>query len=45
LPVFLYLRRRPKGRGTYPLELRAAEKTYMASVSWTYPQDQLIGRT
>ena len=24
------------------LELRSAEKTYMASVSWQYPQDQLI---
>ncbi|MBI1866970.1 MAG: P-type conjugative transfer protein TrbG [Methylocystis sp.] len=29
-------------RRTYLLELRAAEKTYMASVSWIYPQDQLI---
>jgi type IV secretion system protein VirB9 len=29
-------------RRTYHLELRATEKTYMASVSWTYPQDQLI---
>src|SRR5262249_8620762 len=27
---------------TYHLELRATEKTYMASVSWIYPQDQLI---
>jgi type IV secretion system protein VirB9 len=27
---------------TYLLELRSAEKTYMASVSWQYPQDQLI---
>jgi len=27
---------------TYHLELRSAEKTYMASVSWAYPQDQLI---
>ena len=29
-------------RRTYLLELRSAEKTYMASVSWQYPQDQLI---
>ena len=29
-------------RRTYHLELRAALKTYMAAVSWTYPQDQLI---
>jgi type IV secretion system protein VirB9 len=29
-------------RRTYHLELRATETTYMASVSWTYPQDQLI---
>lgn len=29
-------------RRTYHLELRATEKTYMASVSWQYPQDQLI---
>ncbi|MBL6938221.1 MAG: P-type conjugative transfer protein TrbG [Alphaproteobacteria bacterium] len=28
-------------RRTYHLELRSAEKTYMASVSWAYPQDQL----
>ena len=27
---------------TYHLELRSTEKTYMASVSWQYPQDQLI---
>ncbi|KTQ96357.1 conjugal transfer protein TrbG [Aureimonas ureilytica] len=27
---------------TYHLELRATERTYMASVSWQYPQDQLI---
>ena len=27
---------------TYHLELRSDEKTYMASVSWAYPQDQLI---
>ncbi|OYX83931.1 MAG: P-type conjugative transfer protein TrbG, partial [Azorhizobium sp. 32-67-21] len=26
-------------RRTYHLELRAAERTYMASVSWSYPQD------
>jgi type IV secretion system protein VirB9 len=29
-------------RRTYHLELRSADKTYMASVSWAYPQDQLI---
>ena len=29
-------------RRTYHLELRSAEKTYMASISWAYPQDQLI---
>jgi len=29
-------------RRTYHLELRATPQTYMASVSWTYPQDQLI---
>ncbi len=29
-------------RRTYHLELRAGVATYMASVSWTYPQDQLI---
>jgi type IV secretion system protein VirB9 len=29
-------------RRTYLLELRSAEKIYMASVSWQYPQDQLI---
>lgn len=29
-------------RRTYHLELRATPATYMASVSWTYPQDQLI---
>jgi type IV secretion system protein TrbG len=29
-------------RRTYHLELRSTEKTYMASVSWAYPQDQLI---
>jgi len=29
-------------RRTYHMELRAGEKTYMASVSWQYPQDQLI---
>jgi type IV secretion system protein VirB9 len=27
---------------TYHLELRSTEKTYMASVSWQYPRDQLI---
>jgi P-type conjugative transfer protein TrbG len=29
-------------RRTYHLELRSTEKTYMASVSWVYAQDQLI---
>ena len=29
-------------RRTYHLELRSTEKTYMASVSWLYPEDQLI---
>ncbi|WP_454885905.1 P-type conjugative transfer protein TrbG [Sphingomonas oryzagri] len=29
-------------RRTYHLELRATPATYMASVSWRYPQDQLI---
>lgn len=29
-------------RRTYLLELRSTEKTYMASVSWQYPHDQLI---
>ena len=29
-------------RRTYHLELRSAERTYMASVSWRYPEDQLI---
>jgi P-type conjugative transfer protein TrbG len=29
-------------RRTYHLELRSTERTYMASVSWIYPQDQLI---
>ena len=29
-------------RRTYHLELRSTEKTYMASVSWMYPQDELI---
>jgi type IV secretion system protein TrbG len=27
---------------TYHLELRSTDRTYMASVSWLYPQDQLI---
>jgi P-type conjugative transfer protein TrbG len=27
---------------TYHIELRSTDKTYMASVSWQYPQDQLI---
>lgn len=29
-------------RRTYLLELRSTKKTYMASVSWQYPEDQLI---
>lgn len=29
-------------RRTYHVELRATPKTYMASVSWIYPQDELI---
>lgn len=29
-------------RRTYHMELRSAERTYMASVSWSYPQDALI---
>ncbi len=29
-------------RRTYFLELRSTDKTYMASVSWQYPEDQLI---
>ena len=29
-------------RRTYLLELRSTETTYMASVSWQYPEDQLI---
>jgi type IV secretion system protein TrbG len=29
-------------RRTYHLELHSDQKTYMASVSWAYPQDQLI---
>jgi type IV secretion system protein VirB9 len=29
-------------RRTYHLELHSGEKTYMASVSWAYPQDQLF---
>ncbi|MGA7714059.1 MAG: P-type conjugative transfer protein TrbG [Rhizomicrobium sp.] len=29
-------------RRTYHLELRSVETTYMASVSWAYPQDQLF---
>lgn len=29
-------------RRTYHLELNSTEKTYMASVSWQYPHDQLI---
>ena len=29
-------------RHTYHLEMRSTEKTYMASVSWIYPQDELI---
>ncbi|QUD90142.1 P-type conjugative transfer protein TrbG [Phenylobacterium montanum] len=29
-------------RRTYHLELRSDQRTYMAAVSWRYPQDQLI---
>jgi type IV secretion system protein TrbG len=29
-------------RRTYHLELRSDEKTYMASVSWSYPRDEII---
>jgi type IV secretion system protein VirB9 len=29
-------------RRTYHLEMRSSEKTYMASVSWTYPESQLL---
>mgnify|MGYP002778153186 CR=1 FL=1 len=29
-------------RRTYHIELRATPRTYMASVSWTYPADELI---
>jgi type IV secretion system protein VirB9 len=29
-------------RRTYLMELRSTERTYMASVSWQYPEDQLI---
>lgn len=29
-------------RRTYHVELRAGTRTYMASVSWTYPEDELI---
>ncbi|WP_449472992.1 P-type conjugative transfer protein TrbG [Sphingobium chungangianum] len=29
-------------RRTYHVELRATSRTYMASVSWTYPQDGLV---
>ena len=29
-------------RRTYHLELRATPSTYMASVSWTYPQDEIV---
>lgn len=29
-------------RRTYHLELRSTPETYMASVSWTYPQDALV---
>lgn len=29
-------------RRTYHLELRSADRTYMASVSWSYPQDELL---
>ncbi len=29
-------------RRTYHLELRATQATYMAAISWTYPQDMLV---
>ncbi|GBQ41391.1 MULTISPECIES: P-type conjugative transfer protein TrbG [Acetobacteraceae] len=29
-------------RRTYHLEMRSDERTYMASVSWDYPQDQIV---
>ena len=29
-------------RRTYHLELRSGARTYMASVSWSYPQDELV---
>ena len=29
-------------RRSYHLELRSTDETYMASVSWTYPQDELL---
>ena len=29
-------------RRTYHLELRSTERTYMASISWQYPQDQML---
>ena len=29
-------------RRTYHLELRSDERTYMASVSWEYPEDQIV---
>ncbi|MCG8596678.1 MAG: P-type conjugative transfer protein TrbG [Kiloniellales bacterium] len=29
-------------RRAYLLELRSTDETYMASVSWTYPQDELV---
>lgn len=29
-------------RRTYHLELHASARTYMASVSWTYPEDELV---
>jgi len=29
-------------RRTYHLELRSTDSTYMASVTWQYPQDQII---
>jgi hypothetical protein len=35
-------RRARFGRRTYHLELHSDERTYMASVFWTYPEDQLI---
>jgi hypothetical protein len=41
-PICEAVRRPNTDRRTYHMELRATEKTYMASVSWIYPQDELI---